>query len=167
MKKSTKLVLTLFGVLIVLLVPLYYYAHPQNVEAGTIQISGNVANPLTLTLCQIQALPATTIQATLTSSGSPQENGDYNYTGVTLKDILNLADPSPNATSIYVQASDAYGATLLIQDAQNNNTLLAYAKDGASLSDLKSGGEGPLRLVIGADQFAQRWVRGVAAIEVR
>jgi DMSO/TMAO reductase YedYZ molybdopterin-dependent catalytic subunit len=48
----------------------------------------------------------------------------------------------------------------------NQNTIIAYQKDGATLTALKAGGEGPLRLIIGNDQYAQRWVKGVVAIEV-
>ncbi|MCW4030679.1 MAG: molybdopterin-dependent oxidoreductase [Candidatus Bathyarchaeota archaeon] len=166
MKSNTKLVIAFFAVLILALVPLYYYAHPINASEGTLQIKGNVGSPQNLTLAEIDALPPVTVQATLVSSGSPQENGVFNYTGVLLKDLLGLVEVSSNATSVYVQASDAYGSTLLLKDAQNNSTLLAYAKDGAPLTDLKGGGEGPLRLVIGGDQYAQRWVKGVVSITV-
>jgi hypothetical protein len=31
---------------------------------------------------------------------------------------------------------------------------------------LKNDGEGPLRLIIGSDQYAQRWVRGVVSVIV-
>lgn len=163
---KTKAVLVFFVVLIVAFVPLYYYAHPESVEAGTIQIRGNVAYPMNLTLTQLKTLPHVTLQATLQSSGSPQENGIYNYTGVTLQELLNYAQAAGNATSVYVQASDAYGVTLIMRDAAKNSTLLAYEKDGLPMSDLKKGGEGPVRLVLGADKFAQRWVKGVVLIDV-
>jgi DMSO/TMAO reductase YedYZ molybdopterin-dependent catalytic subunit len=166
MKSNTKLVIAFFALLIVALIPLYYYALPTNASAGTLQIKGNVGNPLNLTFAEIESLPQVTVQNTLVSSGSPKENGVFNYTGVLLKDLLNLAQASGNASSLYVQASDAYGTTLTLKDAQNNSTLLAYAKDDAPLSDLKNGGEGPLRLVIGGDKYAQRWVKGVVSITV-
>jgi DMSO/TMAO reductase YedYZ molybdopterin-dependent catalytic subunit len=53
-----------------------------------------------------------------------------------------------------------------MQEAQNPNTIIAYQKNSEALTAIKAGGEGPLRLIIGGDQYAQRWVRGVAAIEV-
>jgi hypothetical protein len=49
----------------------------------------------------------------------------------------------------------------------SQNTIIAYQKDGASLTQLKDGGEGTLRLIIGNDEFAQRWLRGVAVIQAR
>ena len=90
----------------------------------------------------------------------------YSYTGVTLKELLNRAQVASNATSVYIQASDGYGTTLTIQEAQKDNVFIAYKKDGATLSLLSEGGEGPYRLVMGDDEYAQRWVRGVVAIEV-
>jgi DMSO/TMAO reductase YedYZ molybdopterin-dependent catalytic subunit len=166
MKKASKIVIVTFMLLIALVIPLYYYVQPPAVESGSIEITGNVHNPQNFTFSQLQTITPVTIQATLTSSGSPQENGVFNYTGVTLKEILKLAQASDNVTLVYVQASDAYGATLTIKDAMNEKTILAYAKDGSSMTDLKKGGEGPLRLVIGGDKFAQRWVKGVVLINV-
>jgi DMSO/TMAO reductase YedYZ molybdopterin-dependent catalytic subunit len=166
MKQSSKAVIVVFAVLFVLAVPLYYYTRPQAVEEGTIQITGNVNNPQNLTLTQLESCPTTTIQAKLTSGGNPQDNGVFNYTGILLRDILNQVQVSANATSIYVQASDGYGVTISLKDAQSNSTLIAYEKDSNSLVPLKSGGEGPFRLVIGGDTYAQRWVKGVIALKV-
>jgi DMSO/TMAO reductase YedYZ molybdopterin-dependent catalytic subunit len=166
MKKMAKIVIVVFVLLIVAVVPLYYYSHPTNTQENTIQVIGNVDNPLNLTLSQLETITSVTIQATLTSSGSPQDNGVFNYTGVTLKAVLGLVQASDNATAVYIQASDGYGTTITIQDAMNQNTIIAYAKDGSPLNDLKNGGEGPVRLVIGDDQYSQRWVKGVISIEI-
>ena len=53
------------------------------------------------------------------------------------------------------------------QDALNQNTIIAYERNDAPLTALKDDGEGPLRLIIGNDQYAQRWIRGIVSIEVR
>jgi DMSO/TMAO reductase YedYZ molybdopterin-dependent catalytic subunit len=81
--------------------------------------------------------------------------------------LLEQAHVSANATSVYIQAADGYGTTISIQGSQNTNTILAYQKDGAPLTTLSAWGEGPIRLIIGNDEFAQRWIRGVAIIEVK
>jgi DMSO/TMAO reductase YedYZ molybdopterin-dependent catalytic subunit len=166
MKKASKIVIVLFALLIVAAVPLYYYTRPIPIEAGSLQIKGNVNNPENLTFSQLQAFNATTIQVTLTSSGNPTDNGVFNYTGVLIKDLLSQAQASANASSVYIQASDGYGTTLSIQEILNQNALIAYAKDGSPLTSIKSGGEGPLRLIIGGDVYAQRWVKSVVSIEV-
>jgi DMSO/TMAO reductase YedYZ molybdopterin-dependent catalytic subunit len=121
---------------------------------------------MNITLSQLQTYSAVTLQVTLTSSGSPSSNGVFNYTGVLLSAILQKAEVSPNATSVYIQASDGYATTLSMQDAMSPKTIIAYQKDGASLTPLKDGGEGPFRLIVGTDQYAQRWVMGVVSIKV-
>jgi DMSO/TMAO reductase YedYZ molybdopterin-dependent catalytic subunit len=166
MKTSSKLVIILFAVLIVAVIPLYIYTRPAPTEPGTIQTTGNIANPQNLTLTQLQALPQHMIRATLNSGGNPQDNGVFNYTGVLLKVLLSQAQISANVTSVYIQASDGYGTTLTLKDAQSDNTLIAYQKDGNSLVPLKSGGEGPFRLILGGDTYAQRWVKDVIVIKV-
>jgi DMSO/TMAO reductase YedYZ molybdopterin-dependent catalytic subunit len=166
MKKAAKIAIIIFILLIVAAVPLYYYTRPDSTQTNALQIKGKVNNPTTLTLSQLKTYPSTTMQVTLSSSSRPSDNGVFNYTGVPLRDLLNQAQTSDNATSVYIQASDGYGTTIPIQDAMNPNTIIAYQRNGSSLTALKDDGEGPLRLIIGSDQYAQRWVRGVAAIEV-
>jgi DMSO/TMAO reductase YedYZ molybdopterin-dependent catalytic subunit len=167
MKTSTKAVLALIIVLVVAAIPLYVYTRPAQVQEGTLQIKGQVPNPQNISFSQLQTYTPTTLQVTLSSSSHASDNGVFNYTGVQLRALLEQANASANATSVFIQASDGYGTTIPIQDVMNQNTIIAYQKNGSALSALKDGGEGPLRLIIGSDEFAQRWVRGVAAIEVR
>ena len=167
MNKSTKITLTVFVCLFIAVVPLYYASRPTPMQAGiALQITGKVVNPLNFTISQLQALQSTTIQVTLTSSSRAEDNGVFNYTGISLNSLLAQANIQANATSIYVQASDGYGTTLTIQEANNPDTIIAYQKDGSPLTLLKNDGEGPLRLIIGSDQYAQRWIRGAVAIIV-
>jgi DMSO/TMAO reductase YedYZ molybdopterin-dependent catalytic subunit len=80
--------------------------------------------------------------------------------------LKTLQAPS-NATSVFVQASDGYGTSIPIQDAMQQDTIIAYQKDDQLLSALKDAGEGPLRLNYWQrPDLRKRWVRGVAAIEV-
>ncbi len=167
MKKSTKLTLILFLLLVASAIPLYIYTHPENAKADSITISGNLAHPLTIELNQIQNQPQLTLQVTLSSSSKPTENGVFTYTGVPLKDLLAQANIAANASSVYIQAVDGYGISISIQDATKSNTILAYKKDNQLLTSLRDGGEGPIRLIIGDDEFAQRWIRGVSLIEVQ
>jgi DMSO/TMAO reductase YedYZ molybdopterin-dependent catalytic subunit len=167
LKNSTKIALLVFAVLIVAAIPLYYYTRPDPTQpSGTLQIKGAVANPANLTYTQIAAYPSLTREVTLSSSGHHSDDGNYTYTGVTLKEILTQAKISQNATSVYIQASDGYGTTLTIQEAQKEGVFIAYLKGGSALTLLSNGGEGPYRLIISSDQFAQRWVRGVVSITV-
>jgi DMSO/TMAO reductase YedYZ molybdopterin-dependent catalytic subunit len=166
MKKTSKIALAILIILVAAAVPLYFYTRPAPVPQGTMQITGKVSNPMNVTLSQLQTYTPTTLQVTLTSSGQPSGNGVFNYTGVLLSTLLQKAGVSASATSVYIQASDGYGTTLSMQDAMSQKTIIAYQKDGEALTPLKSGGEGPFRLIVGTDQYAQRWVMGVVSIQV-
>jgi DMSO/TMAO reductase YedYZ molybdopterin-dependent catalytic subunit len=165
-KKTTQVAVAIMIVLVAAAVPLYFYTRPAPVPQGTFQIKGHVSNPMNITLSQLQTYAPITMQVTLTSSGSPSSNGVFNYTGVLLSALLQKAGVSTNATSVYIQASDAYGTTLTMQDAMSQKTIIAYQKNGVFLTPLKNGGEGPFRLIVGTDQYAQRWVMGVVSIQV-
>ena len=166
MKKTSKIAIAILVFLVAAAFPLYFYTRPAPVPEGTFQITGQVSNPMNVTLSQLQSYSSVTLQVTLASSGSPAENGVFNYTGVLLSTLLQKAGVSGNATSVYIQASDGYATTLSIQDAMSQKTVIAYEKDGSFLTPLKSGGEGPFRLIVGTDQYAQRWVMGVVSIQV-
>lgn len=169
MKKSTKIALIFFIVLLVAVVPLYFYTRPNiTTPENAIQIKGSVNNPANITLSQLKAYTPITLQVTISSSNHPADNGVFNYTGVPLKTLLEQVQVSGNATSIYIQASDGYPETLQLSEVMNNEQIIiAYEKDGAALAPLKNGvGEGPYRLIIGTDQFAYRFLKGVAVITV-
>jgi DMSO/TMAO reductase YedYZ molybdopterin-dependent catalytic subunit len=165
-KKTTKIALAILLVLVAAAVPLYFYTRPAPLPQETFQITGQVSNPMDITLSQLQTYKPLTLQVTLASSGQPSANGVFDYTGVLLSTLLQKAGVSANATSVYIQASDGYGTTLSMQDAMSQKTIIAYQKDGVFLTPLKNGGEGPFRLIVGTDQYAQRWVKGVVSIQV-
>jgi DMSO/TMAO reductase YedYZ molybdopterin-dependent catalytic subunit len=166
-KKATKTALVVLVLLIATALPLYIVVRPQGTEFA-LQVKGNVGIPLNFTLKEFAALPKSTIEATLTSSSHVEEIGTYNFTGVVLWRLLELCRVSENASSVYVQAIDGYGASLSIQELkQNPQILLAYQKNSEDLKPRSAGGTGPIRLVIGFDEYAQRWVKNVGAVEVK
>jgi len=62
MQKTTKIALTIFFLLIIAVIPLYYYTHPDtNQPEGTLQIRGNVNNPINLTLAQMKTYQPVTV----------------------------------------------------------------------------------------------------------
>lgn len=167
MKKSTKLIIIMFVALAVAEVPLYYVVHPNDVSVGYVIIKGNVSHQLNMSISDLQAMPSTTITARLTSSGSPQENGVFTYTGVTISSLLEKAGVAENATSAYVLATDSYGAVLTMKEIKENpKIILAYMQDGEMIKSQADGGWGPLRLVMGTDPYANRWVKWVVSITV-
>jgi DMSO/TMAO reductase YedYZ molybdopterin-dependent catalytic subunit len=167
MNKASKIAIVALIVVIAVTVPVYFYMRQNAGTEGSIMVRGAVDNPRNFTYDELKSFLPVTVQVTLSSSSHAADNGVFSYTGVPLSMVLEEARLSQNATSVYLQAADGYGTTIPIQDARNPNTILAYEKDGTALTALSEGGEGPIRLIIGNDEFAQRWVRGVSVIEVR
>jgi DMSO/TMAO reductase YedYZ molybdopterin-dependent catalytic subunit len=165
--KPSKLVIILFAALIIIEIPLYIIVHPIDSPKGYLQIKGNVNQQLNMTLNEITTIQSVNLTAQLTSSGNPQENGLFNYTGVPLWSLLEHAGISENATSVYVVASDAYGTVLKVKEVKDNpKIVIAYMEDGEMIKSQSEGGYGPLRLIVGTDAFANRWVKWVVSITV-
>jgi DMSO/TMAO reductase YedYZ molybdopterin-dependent catalytic subunit len=167
MKKETKITIIVFVLLIAIAVPAYFYMRQNAGPEGIIQVKGAVNNPANVTFSELKAFTPLNVTVTVSSSSHPEDSGVFNYKGASLRSLLEQAHAFENATSVFVQAADGYGTTLPLQEVmQNEKIILAYEKDGASIKSLTEGGEGPIRLIIATDQFAQRWIRDVAAIEV-
>lgn len=167
MKKGTKVVIIVCAVLILAIIPLYPLVHVNNAPSGYLQVTGNVDHTLNMTVSQVEALPSTTITATLVSSGNPQDDGTFSYTGVTLWSLLQRAGIATNASSVAVFASDGYQADLTIKEIENNSQIImAYKQNGEYMKPKSEGGDGPLRLIVGTDTYAQRWVYWVVELQV-
>ncbi|MEJ2126844.1 MAG: molybdopterin-dependent oxidoreductase [Candidatus Bathyarchaeota archaeon] len=168
MNKGTKTAAILFVLLVAVAVPLYFFSRPTDVQEGTLQIRGKVNNPLNLTLSEIEALPSSSIQATLDSATHVEDEGNFTYTGVTVASLLGLAKVSEDASEVFIQSIDSYATTLKFEDEiqSNQRIMLVYQKDGEPLIPLSEGGTGPLCLIIGTDEYATRWVKAVVLLEV-
>ncbi|PVX27533.1 MAG: hypothetical protein CW716_01815 [Candidatus Bathyarchaeum sp.] len=167
MNKGTKTAVIVFVLLVAVAVPLYFFTRPVDVQEGALQIGGTVNNPLNLTMSEIESLPSSDMQATLDSAVHVEDEGTFTYTGVTVASLLELADVSENASSVFIQSIDSYAITLSVDEIMENpKIMLVYQKDGQALASYSEGGNGPLRLVIGSDEFAQRWVSSVVLIEI-
>ena len=165
--------------LVVIAIPLYYVvragtpASTKNISEQTgaaewtIEVTGNVNNPMNLTISQFEALPSLNTQATLRSSSNPQLDGTWNFTGIVLWSLLEKAGISGNASTIDVQGSDGYISYFTVQEVkQNSQILLAYEQNGAPIQTQAEGGNGPIWLVVGSDYYAIRWVKYVVLIDV-
>ena len=167
MNKGTKTAAIVFVLLVAVAVPLYFFSRPTDVQEGALQIRGNVNNPLNLTLSEIEALSSSDMQATLDSATHVEDEGNFTYTGVTVASLLELAEVSENASSVLIQSIDTYAITLSVDEIMENpKIMIVYQKDSQALASHAEGGNGPLRLIIGSDEFAQRWVTSVVLLEV-
>lgn len=95
-------------------------------------------------------------------------NGKFTYTGVLLRDLLEMAGADIEAIDmVVVNGADGYVSGITGKELRNTDSVyLCYYKNGSVLGDKASGGSGPFQLIVSDDIFAQRWVRFVSEIVV-
>ncbi len=102
-----------------------------------------------------------------TSSSGPAAR---KYKGVLLKEVLNEASISDevilSSTKIMVKGLDGYVVAIPPEEIMGNTSYLVFEKDGKELGTMKSGGSGPIQLVVKSDPFSQRWCKYVSEVIV-
>lgn len=143
---------------------------PVVAPTDSIRVFGIVGD-VTLSLAEVQALPAESVDVTFTASGEQQQ---HSFTGTTLLGVLeHVGLPFPAdarnpllQTYLVVTANDGYQVVIsggeLDPAFGNVPMLLAWEQDGAALD----GADGPLRLVVPGDTKGGRYVHGIVSIEV-
>jgi DMSO/TMAO reductase YedYZ molybdopterin-dependent catalytic subunit len=104
-------------------------------------VDGEVNNPLSLSIAEIQALPMT--EMIIRHVCVEGWAAIVQWGGVRLQEIVALAQPQKNVKYVYFQSADGYYSSWDIASALHPQTLLAYQKNGETLP--KENGA-PLRL---------------------
>lgn len=141
--------------------------------ADTVDVTGEVARPGALTLADLQALPAETVDVSFRlSDGTPVQ---HTYTGARLWDALQLVQPAidpalpESSLRLYlvVTAKDGYVVVLSMGEIDPEfgaqPYLLAWEEDGQALTGERS----PVTLVVPGDTSEGRYIYGIVSIEVR
>ena len=134
-------------------------------------VTGEVYNPLSLTLDEIKAMPVTSEIVRLTcigyKNGLTHLTGVANWTGVRLSYILDLAEINrEKAVDITFQTADlspkGYSTSLTIEEAYWDDVILAYEMNEEPLP--KEHGF-PLRLCA-PRMYGYKWIKWVVYINV-
>lgn len=131
---------------------------PVDAAAWRLLVDGGFGRILPLTYADLQALPQTELTATLDCTG-----GWYTtqvWRGVTLEQVLALAEIRPNARSITITAVSGYRRRFPLPAARRYLLALAVAD-----APLPHGHGFPVRLVA-PDQRGVNWVKWVERITV-
>jgi DMSO/TMAO reductase YedYZ molybdopterin-dependent catalytic subunit len=125
-----------------------------------LHVGGLVERPLKLALDELRALPSTTLPATLECAGNgrscltPPTEGEpwglgavstADWTGVPLVDLLDRAQPGPEASHVVMRGADTgavpgldgeirFERSLSIDEAREAGAILAYEMNGAPLA---------------------------------
>jgi hypothetical protein len=135
----------------------------QGDTTDVVSITGEVNNPMNLTLAELRTFPMVSEVAELKCVlGSPDVT--YNWTGIPLFYLLTLAQIEPKAYKVAIHASDGFSSDLPIEDAMKPTTILAVGANGTDLPSI-SGIQGVFRLVV-PGKWGYKWVGYVDQIQV-
>lgn len=112
-----------------------------DIEKYRLIINGEVNNPLSLSMAEIQSLPLTSmiIRHVCVEGWA----AIVQWGGVRLRELVALAQPHANVQYVYFQSADGYYSSWDIASALHPQTLMAYQKNG-ELLPVENGA--PLRL---------------------
>ena len=145
---------------------------PKGGYSPSIQVTGLVSKTVTLSVADLQKMPATTIRATLRTDKAVL--GTDTYTGVLLWSVVQASIPISNTSFkndvlrmfVLVHATDNYQVTVSMGEISpkfgHQPILLAYANDGKPLSN----GDGAVELMVPGDSLAGRDVKNIDTIVV-
>ena len=141
------------------------FAVGQN--SPTLQVTGAVKQPLTLTAADLAKMPRASVHVTI-------HGVEATYEGVWLHEVLKVAgvpegkDLRGKAMTTYVLATAKDGYQVVFSLAEldpyfiDNQVLLADAADGKALE----GELGPFRIIVPKDKPAARSIRMLTSLEI-
>lgn len=130
-------------------------------EEWRLEVSGLVHAPLNLTYEGILSFPSLTEVVHLKCVMAGLE-GTGKWRGVPLKYILKESSVQGGALSVVLTGADGYTATLTLEEAMRDSTIIAYEMNDETLP--KEHGF-PARLVL-PGALGYKWVKWIVAIEV-
>jgi hypothetical protein len=125
-----------------------------------LKVDGLVENPLNLSFENITAFSMVSEIVTLKCVDGPK--GTANWTGVRLKAVLDMAGLKENATEVVFYGADGYSSSLTIEDASEQDVILAYEMNEEPLP-VDQGY--PLRIVA-PGKYGYKWVKWITHIEI-
>ena len=84
------------------------------------------------------------------------------WEGILIKDLLSQVQPDPNATTIIFKATDGYTTSFPLNYTTDNNILLAYKMNNATLPPERGY---PFQLVA-ESKWGYKWIKWVTEIEL-
>jgi DMSO/TMAO reductase YedYZ molybdopterin-dependent catalytic subunit len=127
----------------------------------TISISGEVANPLTITRNNLTSFQSTKVYAEF----APSVKRWSNWTGLPILDVLQVANISDRAEKLTIIAVDGYVKNYTLDQVRDGQMLIGYSENDQPLPHSEGG---PFRLFAPTDHYkwAQYWVKFIQEIIV-
>jgi len=125
----------------------------------TIEITGEVEEPLTLGWDELKALPAREVTTDI-HCVTRWSRFDARFKGVHWSELARLARPKPTANFAIAHAEHGFTANVPISALEDENALVVYEADGEPLTPEHGW---PVRLLIPTKYFwkSAKWLRGI------
>lgn len=137
---------------------------PDEFQNWTLVVDGLVYRNLNLSIPDLLSMPATSVDAPLYCAGNLEytvENGTWE--GVKLKLVLEEAGIRPDAIKVAFYAPDGFSTDLNIQDAQREDVVVAYKKDGEYL---RAGDGSPAPRLVVPGKWGYKWIKALNHVEL-
>ena len=125
----------------------------------TLEISGEVEEPLSLTYEQLTALPATEVTTDI-HCVTRWSRFDAQFKGVHWSELAKLCRPKPSARFAIAHAEQDFSANVPLAAIEDESALVVYEADGTPLTPDHGW---PVRLVVPSKYFwkSAKWLRGI------
>jgi DMSO/TMAO reductase YedYZ molybdopterin-dependent catalytic subunit len=130
-----------------------------DIATWTLELSGEVEQPTTLTFEQLQDLPATEVTSDI-HCVTRWSRFDAHFTGVHWRELAKLCRPKERAHFAIAHAEHGFTANVPLEALEDENALIVYAADGEPLTPDHGY---PVRLFIPTKYFwkSAKWLRGI------
>ncbi|MGL6280190.1 MAG: sulfite oxidase-like oxidoreductase [Gaiella sp.] len=133
--------------------------YPADLAGWTFTVTGEVAEPLTLSWAELDALPKTTVVQDI-HCVTRWSRFDAEFSGVAWSTLAERVRPRPSAHHVVAHAESGFTANVPLTALQLEGALLATHADGEPLTAEHGW---PLRLIVPGRYFwkSAKWLRGL------
>jgi DMSO/TMAO reductase YedYZ molybdopterin-dependent catalytic subunit len=130
-----------------------------DVATWTLDVTGEVEKPLSLSYEDLKQLPATDVTTDI-HCVTRWSRFDAQFKGVHWSELAKLAKPKPSARFAIAHAEQGFTANVPLAALEDRQALIVYEADGEPLSAEHGG---PVRLVVPSKYFwkSAKWLRQI------
>jgi Oxidoreductase molybdopterin binding domain. len=128
---------------------------PEQKSAQTILVTGNLQEPMNLTVADLQKYPQISISINYSSQHVERH---MDASGASLNAVLDSFKVYDNATTLELTGADGYSATVWISEIRGDNQ---------SILAIDSEPNGSLRVIIPSQYYGTCWVYDLVSIRVK
>lgn len=139
-------------------------ANPVSLSKS-IQVYGNVSDPLNISIGELGEYPQIAIKDH--AYGAHHNTYTMSATGASLNAILDEARPNGEAQLVIFTGSDGFSSSVPLSDIRADNQSMIVASWSTTDTSSQAGSPDSLRDIIPSQYYAQSWVFDLASIQVQ